>query len=131
MILLQLYKSRQTQYIHWTPILSQSQLSCPPNARTDPDHTRVLKEKLNHRIITDLPTMGRQWLPLRRPAQTGSTIATWVGGCVCKDAKTPAGETVELARAGGPLGRRAPLKRGAKGRQLERWRAEKEDFGGL
>ena len=50
---------------------------------------------------------------------------------MCKDAKTPVGETAELARAGGPLGRRAPLKRGAKGRQLERWRAEKEDFGGL
>ena len=70
--------------------------------------------------------MGRQWLPLRRPAQTGSTIATWVFGrwlCVQR-------ETVELARADGPLGRRAPLKRGAKGRQLERWRAEKEDFWG-
>ena len=45
-------------------------------------------------------------------------------------AKTP-GETVELARADGPLGRRAPLKRGAKGRQLERWRAERRILGGI
>ena len=88
MILLQLYKSRQTQYIHWNPNLSQSQLSCPPYARTDHGHTCVLKEKLNHEIITDLPTMGRQWLPLRRPAQTGSTIATWVfGRWLCRCAK--------------------------------------------
>ena len=130
MILLQLYKSRQTQYVHWNPNLSQSQLSCPPYARTDHSHTCVLKEKLNHEIITDLPTMGRQWLPLRRPAQTGSTIATWVfGRSVAVCAKTP-GETVELARADGPLGRRAPLKRGAKGRQLERWRAERRIWGG-
>ena len=112
MILLQLYKSRQTQYIHWTPILSQSQLSCPPKARTDHGHTRVLKEKLNHRIITDLPTMGRQWLPLRRPAQTGSTIATWVFGrwlCVQRDrracaSRRPVGapRPVEERRQGAP-----------------------------
>ena len=110
MILLELYKSRQTQYIHWTPILSQSQLSCPPKARTDHGHTRVLKEKSNHRIITDLPTMGRQWLPLRRPAQTGSTIATWVFGpwlCVC--AKRPSSLREPAARWGAaPRWREAP-----------------------
>ena len=48
-----------------------------------------------------------------------------VGGCA-----TVQRETVELARADGPLGRRAPLKRGAKGRQLERWRAERRIWGG-
>ena len=112
MILLQLYKSRQTQYVHWNPNLSQSQLSCPPYARTDHGHTCVLKEKLNHEIITDLPTMGRQWLPLRRPAQTGSTIATWVFGrwlCVQRRQERPSSLREPTARWGAaPRWREAP-----------------------